>query len=82
MTKLEAIQFLQGRTDETGVFEKIANKMSDEAILKAWNHQDQINNKGLRLIKIGDEFQTESYAPISIFTKDAMEYFLNNRNNN
>lgn len=77
MTKLEAIQFLQGRTDE--IIERLAAKWDDEMVLRCWNHNDQMDNKGLRLIKVGDEFQTESYAPLCIFTKDAMNYFLTNK---
>jgi hypothetical protein len=76
MTKVEAIQFLQGQSND--IIEQIANKISDEMLLNSWNHNDQMDNKGLRLIKVGNEFLIESYVPLCVFTKDAMEYFLNN----
>ena len=75
MTKLETVEYLLGMTGEK--VERVAAKISDERLLSDWNHKDQMDNKGLRLIKVSDEFQTESYIPLRDFTIDAMRFFLN-----
>lgn len=77
MTKLEAIEYLLEVSDE--VTKKFANKWSDEEVLDKWNYKDNYHKKGLRLIKIGDEFQIEYHYPLYFFTKDALEYFSNNQ---
>jgi hypothetical protein len=69
MTKLETIQILLGQNDE--IVDMLAQTWSDEKVLKNWNYRDQTDNKGLRLIQKGNEFEIEFYVPLNDFFKAA-----------
>lgn len=77
MTKVEVIQLLKGL--DLQMAEKFAAKWSDEIIINNWNYHSLMDKKGLILTKSGDEFQITFQAPLSDFTKDAINYFSLNQ---
>jgi hypothetical protein len=81
MTKLETIRHLIAKNDPEImeiVIKSIMETWSDEKLLNAWNHEDQINLKGIRLVMIGNEFVCEFYVPLSDFFREAWMNTLNN----
>jgi hypothetical protein len=80
MTKLETIQhLLRGEeSDKIQIMTPIMLKYDDFKLLRVWNHHDQINNHGLKLVKVGNEFEIEFYAPICDFFREAWINTLKN----
>jgi hypothetical protein len=73
MTKLETLQYLAGERNALTLL-----RLSDEKVMQIWNTMYKDGSSRFQLIKIGEEFSIESCTPIHDFTKDAMEYFMNN----
>jgi hypothetical protein len=75
MTKLETIQHLLAGNDPevmAQVAESMMNTWSDEKVLKAWNHVDSMDDKGIKLVKVDNgEFEIVFYAPLRDFFNDA-----------
>jgi hypothetical protein len=80
MTKLEAIQhLLRGEdADKTEIMIPAMLNYTDEKLLRVWNHHDQINKHGLRLVKVDTGFEIEFYAPIQDFFREAWINSLKN----
>lgn len=78
MTKLEVIQHLVGNCHRE-IVGKFTNTWEDEKVISRWNYRSLMDKKGSLLVKKGDEFEIIFQAPLSDFTKDAMNFFNQNR---
>jgi hypothetical protein len=77
MTKLEAIQHLTGQNNE--IIVKFAQTWEDSKVVRLWNHLDQMDAKGLKIVNTSEgEFEIEFYAPLCDFFKAAWNNTLNN----
>jgi hypothetical protein len=81
MTKLETINHILANQDPEMmaiVADSMLKTWSDDKLLHAWNHADQMDNKGIKLVKSDNgEFEIEFYAPLCDFFKDAWQAHAN-----